>query len=561
MIQVTATQDKDWYRVPWDAVWAQTKLKPTDIPGVIEPKANANKSPFYRVVHRTHLPALGLTPPASQGLTRLVSGMRIGSWEVETTPRPWQLDAIAYIDERRGTLLGDEPRVGKTLPIVASHNPDAGPLFVFGPVAARLVWHEWAARRFGECGEVGCSTCERVGVPFTKEKPSFAALKGRTVDEGFFEENPAHVYFCNFAIGFNWAMIAGLIKRIGTLVVDEAQLAGLSKRSNLMVSALRMFNPLSERVVIATGTPMWNQPSHLWVMLDILAPGAFGKYWDYAKRYCDARPSEHGMQARGASHTEELRARLGEIMLRRTWREVAGGLPPINRVVELESVSQAQHDQIAQLASDLRRLSDKPQVAAGHLQRLRRLYGHLKVPGAIRRALDELRAGNSVLIWTWHQEVADEISRLLASQACVEGYPVFAPSGLSIPAREEELQKAAACRGPRALVATMASLGVAIPLAWANHAIFAEFDWSAHTIQQTEMRFVDGVLPKSVVFIALDCDTDQRQANHILHKLSIASELNISPGVGSVAEGLSAVFGLEQRQSLDDLASLILEDV
>ena len=58
------------------------------------------------------------------------------------------------------------------------------------------------------------------------------------------------------------------------------------------------------------------RPRRLWSQLDLLTLGGFShSYRRFAHRYCDAQPGQYGgLDDRGASNTEELRARCSFFM-------------------------------------------------------------------------------------------------------------------------------------------------------------------------------------------------------------------------------------------------------
>jgi hypothetical protein len=558
--------ERDWYRVPWQAVFRKTGLPPYVMPGVRVPNRGGDDKPWPRLVHRTHLPALGLQVP--------VEANEVGGGYGENVLRPYQKIDRDFISARRGTLLASEQRVGKSPTLMYAHEPNDGMLLVVGPLASRLVWHEWAARRFGWCSDEDCLTCTRL-CAVKRDVPSFIALEGRSPEaklpdftvraplKGFspvslFALGQLHprVVFMNHAISFGWSEKWSLFEPLGTLAVDEFHMVGLGNRHNQTVEGLRRINTIARRTVMLSGTPISNRIDGLWAPLDICVPAAFGKYWDFGRRYNGATPGAHGYQMGSSTHTDELKARLSEVLIRRTWKEIAPLLPPISRSVELVPLSEKIRFEVEDIAAQLRKEKDGAQTAVGHLARLRKLYAEAKTKAGVEQIMQTIANGHSCIGWTWHRSVAFKLVELLRGA----GLHVFDPIHGQLPVCEREgiLRDAASGLMPRVLVATMASLGTAVSLAWASHEVFVELDWSPTNIAQPEMRPFDGVNSVSSTLLVADCDPDIKLANSLVSKLATTVKLGLGAGVGSCADVLSETFGIAPSRSLDEMAERLL---
>lgn len=556
----------DWYVLSsWQPVWDRLRLAPQDIPGIRElPNGVSARKPFPREIHRSHLPIIK-SAGFPQVLTIANSTAGLNPWGPEDGLYDHQIETIGFLRGRRGTLLASEQRTGKTPSIMYAFEPERGPMLVVGPVAARAVWHEWAARRFGGCVDVqaghACPTCARVGAT-ASARPSFVALEGRAFRPELLASRP-HVLFCTFAVVSTWRELsmsllgAADVARLGMLVVDEAHLGGVQNRKSLTVESLKWLNAIADRVVCATGTPLYNKVQGLWPLLDLCAPTAFGGYWDFARRYCAARPTEHGWRADGVSHEDELKSRLSEIMFRRTWTEIRGDLPKIQRAAEIVPLKEEVRDQIDELAARLRYESGGSKTQVGILARLRRLFADAKLPAGFKSVVDTLGQGHSCIAWTWHLDVAEK----LAEQLQRKGLPVYGPiTGKMSPSeRERELDAARVDQRPRVLVANMAALATAVNLSWASHEIFLELDWTPTTIAQAEMRPFDGKNAVASTLLVADCATDEALVEALLSKLETQKSLGLAAGVGDVSDVLRRTFKLE-GQSLARLAERLCEN-
>lgn len=549
-VQIPRPLGRDWFVVNWGDVWERLKIAPQAVPGVT---LMGNEAPWPTKVHLSHLRMLGFDARVSASPSGALP-------PANAVLRPHQVAGVEFIRTRRGTILADEQRVGKTPTIMWSHDPDGGPMVVIGPLAARAVWHEWAARRFGWCGVDACSVCTRVSVshPMHSWAPSFVALAGRALDAAQLEvAKHARVIFCHYAIVPTWRELFSVLPSIGTLAVDEAHLAGIQSRNSLTIESIRFLNTVAKRAVFASGTPLYNKPKGLWSILDIVTPGAFGQFWDFARRYCDARPGAYGWTAEGASNEAELRERLKDVMLRRLWVDIRGDLPPLNRTLEVVALSDSKRDAVEELAARIRSKSGGGSVV-GDLARLRKLYAHEKTNAAVQSIKQSLAAGHNVIAWAWHKEVAHALVRLLGDCAA----RVFGPiSGDTSPSeREEIIETARGHSGPTVLVATMAALATAVDLSFADCEIFVELDWNPPNIAQAEMRPFNGKQPIQAIYLVADCDVEQKLADALISKLETAGKLGLAAGVGSVQSVLRESLNIESTQTLSMLADAIISE-
>jgi len=185
-------------------------------------------------IHRSHLALL-----ENDEAVRYLSDRAEPCWsqrDAKTEPlgfklRTTQHQAVDFIRTRRGTLLGDEQRVGKTLAAAYSHEPHLGRLVVIAPLMVREVWLGWLRRIFPG---------EGIGV-----------MTGRVFDE---VEAAKPIVFGHYDILYGWQ--SG--KAIGTLVLDEAHC--LTNRHSRRARAAVLLASCAERVIAATGTPIGTCP-------------------------------------------------------------------------------------------------------------------------------------------------------------------------------------------------------------------------------------------------------------------------------------------------------------
>lgn len=468
------------------------------------------------LLHRSHWPLLpvevthGMTAPDDGSLKLLELVARVEGHGIQF--RPYQAADMPFLFGRRGTLLAYEMRLGKTLTSCAVHDPRDGMLVVVGPLASRDVWATWIERVHGFPPLI---------------------LQGRQ-DVDLQPGYPA--YFVHYdVLEAHTPFFAN--SKIATLILDEAHL--LQNRKTKRVSAVSVLAPRSERIIALSGTPMWGSPDSLWALLHMITPGAWGGHHMFGQRYCEATPGAHGWTYGGKSNEDELRARLSEVMLRRTWRDVLGQLPPVTRVVEPVDVPITQLAAIEAAAMHAS-LARGTTTLVGYLATLRMKLAEVKVAPAVEAAARSMVDGHKVVVWSWHNQIGDKIAGLLAQPSArgrgraagidlAPSFPVFRVRAEDDQTKRDEIIQAFRdCPGPAAIVVGIAIGGVAIDLSCADVAIFAELDWTPAMVYQAEMRTFAPTRPHAVTYLYADVPIESR----LIQALAIREGFQASLGMG-----------------------------
>lgn len=485
MIKASAL-DPDWYDVSSAAIVKQLHAVPA-----VRVRRNRWQ------IHRSHLPILAdvrealiaLTPSKPDPVARAAR-------DAETEQRGFKLrwyqhDAVDFIRARRGALLADDLRVGKTLSALASHDPREGPLLVVCPLIARDVWRRWIEKMFPG---------EDVGI-----------LMGKTYDA---EQTTKPITLVHYNILSSWPKP----REFGLVIFDEAHV--LCSRSGLpsqQSRAAALMASWAKRVVAATGTPIWNRPAGLFGILSLIAPYAFGTSRQFKERYCDPQPTSHGMRYDGVTHPEELNARLDTLRIRREWKDVQANLPPITREIVIADLTLAQHRAI-----DIATV-DAMSGTAGALAKFRRALGAAKVKPTVEAARKVLDNGEPVVIWAWHPDTARKIA------AALNRPDVWVIDG-QVPQPKRELAFVAWGQSQGALILTIATGQVGIDLSHAKHTVFGEIDWTPAMIRQPEMRTYHPSRPMSVVYVVSDHLVERRMVMALHAKLQNTAPLGVNVG-------------------------------
>ncbi|KAF2461809.1 SNF2 family N-terminal domain-containing protein [Lineolata rhizophorae] len=224
-----------------------------------------------------------------------------------------------------GAILADEMGLGKTLQTIAlvwtllKQNPvyEDGPVIkkalIVCPVTLINNWRKEFRKWLG---------LERIGVFVAEDK------KTRLTD---------------FTMGKSYNVMIVGYEKLRTIHEDLKKGAGvdiviadeghrLKTAQNKSALAIRALN--TERRIILSGTPIQNDLSEFFVMVDFVNPGLLGKYATFKREFegpilKSRQPGAHPKDVeKGRARSEELAALTGQFILRRTADILAKYLPP-----------------------------------------------------------------------------------------------------------------------------------------------------------------------------------------------------------------------------------------
>ncbi len=474
------------------------------------------------IIHRSLLPLIHLDE--AENARALLTYGKARAWadrERLATDRGFkfrvtQQQALDFIEPRRGILVGDDMRLGKTLTALASHDPDRGQLLIVAPLSARAVWLGWIHRVFPDL-EVGVCI-------------------GRKFDRETFDKP---IVFCHYDIIHAWQSL----RPIGTLVFDEAH--ALTNRKTKRTNAAVVLQCSALKVLALTGTPIWNMPPDLWSVINLVAPGAWGSYYDFANRYGAPVQTGYGAKYTGASNTTELDARMSEVMIRRLWKDCAKDLPPISRTVLVADINDAERRKLDILSASIQ--AERTNTAA-NLAAYRRQVAGYKIGVAYKKASEVLDRGEPVVVWTYHKDVAARLHELLGPERSLMIHGDIAPAE-----RDRRIDAWKSHPKPAALIATMSVGQVAIDLSHAAIAIYAEIDYTPAIIGQSEMRTFDASRPMSIFFVVMNHIVDQRMVRVLINKLGAADSLGVGAANDAIDALRDAMMGPRDSGDLDRL--------
>ena len=380
-------------------------------------------------------------------------------------------------------------RLGKTVTSLSVHEPNKGPLVIVGPLIARDVWRNWCEQLFG-WAPIALNS---------KQASESTALRGYPAYFVHYDVLESHVSY---------------LPDPATLIIDEIHL--LQARRSHRMSSISLLAQRAEKIIGLSGTPMWSNPASMWPILNLLSPGAWGSEFEFKQRYMNGQQTAYGWKFSGIANEQELQARLREVVLRLTWKEVLGQLPPITNTIEYVQLSPSELsrlDSLSQRAVLEAASLGKHSPEAAIISKLRQATGKLKVKRAVELARDAMSAGHKVVIWHWHNEVGSAIQSALTTEemyanGVLNSYRITADESQST--REYRIRAFQEATSPLCFIAPLAVAGVGISLDSADVNIFVEQDWIPATNYQASMRIFKPSRPSSNVWMVADCAIERR---------------------------------------------------
>lgn len=442
------------------------------------------------------------------------------------TLRDYQLRGLGWLDRMTslglGGCLADDMGLGKTITLIALHlHRASGPTLVVCPASLLGNW-EREITKFAP------------GTPVRRFHGLARTLDG--ADDGF-------VLTTYGTMRLDAARLAA--HPWGLLVADEAQ--HVKNHRSGTAQALREI-PAAARVAL-TGTPVENNLSELWAILDWTTPGLLGSHTRFRSRW--ARPVESGQ---GADKFARL---VGPFLLRRRKSDpgIAPELPPkteTDRPVSLtqeqaglyEAVVREIMQQIAQADDMARRglivklLTGLKQICNHPAQYLHESQPRLSGRSGKLELLDELletilAEDGAVLVFTQYVAMARLLERHLTERGVATQ---LLHGGTPVPRREEMVRRFQDGQAPVFLLSLKAA-GTGLNLTRADHVIHFDRWWNpAVEDQATDRAYRIGqTKPVQVHRLIAEGTVEDRIAEMLAAKRSLADSI-LAAGPAALTE-------------------------
>ncbi|MGC5360803.1 DEAD/DEAH box helicase [Streptomyces sp. DT24] len=437
------------------------------------------------------------------------------------TLRDYQLRGLNWLHTMTslglGGCLADDMGLGKTITLIALHlhrqsaDPGCGPTLVVCPTSLMGNWQR-EIERFAP------------GTPVRRFHGGSRSLAG-LADDGF-------VLTTYGTMRLDTARLAGT--RWGMVVADEAQ--HVKNPYSATAGQLRTIDA-GARVAL-TGTPVENNLSELWAILDWTTPGLLGRLGTFRTRY--ARAAEGGDPAAA----ERLAALVRPFLLRRRKSDpgIAPELPPkteTDRTVPLtaeqaglyeavvrETLAEisgadgfARRGLVMKLLTALKQICNHP---AQYLKEDRpRITGRSGKLELLDELLDTILAEDaSVLVFTQYVQMGRLLERHLATRGVDTQ---FLHGGTPVAGREEMVRRFQAGEAPVFLLSLKAA-GTGLNLTRAEHVVHFDRWWNpAVEAQATDRAYRIGqTQPVQVHRLIAEGTIEDRIATMLARKQGLA---------------------------------------
>jgi SWI/SNF-related matrix-associated actin-dependent regulator 1 of chromatin subfamily A len=415
---------------------------------------------------------------------------------------PYQRAGIAYSLDHPQVLIGDAPRLGKTIQAIgiANADPSVRWVLVICPATIKINWKrelkKWLVRP---------STVAVLSGKPNGHTPAYL--------ETLLSQKRAAEVRCavvNYDILKWWLPQLAHIQWDLVIGDESHKIKNPKAQRTQAVLALE-----GRRFALLTGTPILNRPVELVPQLkrlDVL-DSVFGGEWQFKKQFCGAHNDGFGWRFDGATNLDILQERLrATCMIRRLKEEVWAELPPKRRqVIELPVQDARQRSLIEAEATaerrkeDLRRelrarvelakASDDPgdysravealrsgmSAAFDEISRLRHETAIAKIPQAIEHLHDVLEETDKIIVFAHHRDLLERVQEEFGAAA------VLIYGGLSNETKQAAVDRFHADPSCRVFICALTTTE-GLPLHAASTEIFLELDWTPGVMTQAEDR-------------------------------------------------------------------------
>jgi SWI/SNF-related matrix-associated actin-dependent regulator 1 of chromatin subfamily A len=421
----------------------------------------------------------------------------------------YQKAGIEFLASHPAALLADDPGLGKTIQVCGLLNlrPEIRSVLIVCLASVKYVWARELAR-------------------WLIDKSRTVAIAGVTLDAS------AEILVCNYDLLRKFdAILKG--RRYDLLVLDEAHY--IKTPTAQRTKSCKLLGVLATRKVLLSGTPVMNRPAELWSLLNFLDAKAWGPFFPFAMRYCDARRGQFGWDFTGASNLGELneRLRVSGTMLRRRKVDVLPQLPQVTRqVVPLPVDMTPVLEELTERLAELMGFDpdnppfeiDPVRIPFELIAVIRRETGTAKIKAALAFIADETEGLDKVVVYAHHQDVLKALHEALTPSVLVTGQT-------PAKARAQAVDRFQEPQGPKYFVASITAMGVGVTLTAASRVIFVEQSWTPAELEQAECRLhrigqANAVLSQ---YLVVRDSIDEKILSAVVSKMRVIEAVLVGP--------------------------------
>ena len=325
-----------------------------------------------------------------------------------------------------------------------------------------------------------------------------------------------------------------------------------SLKKNRAAAAYRLSRVAKRRLGL-TATPIKDRVRDLWAQLDLISPGEWGSYWDWARRYAGATENPYGgMDDKGKSNLGELKRRLSYVSHRVPYSLANRDLPPKRRLVTYVSI-QDQNRAEGGISKELKAAAKFGPTAILEARLMEAASRKRKV--VLAHARDALEGGLKVVIFTGRRVDCERLRAEAGDWRDLSGLFLFSGHGGDSPeAREKIRRDYMAALGPALLVGTGDAWGEGLDLQDTDLTIFAMLPYTPGQVIQWEGRFarLGQKRPVLIRYVIAEGTVDEHVAQILLGKLPAVEKAIDSDEIAGLGRELIGASEEELVASLVD---------
>lgn len=428
--------------------------------------------------------------------------------------KPHQEEGVAFMESvHGGILLADQPGLGKTGQVLTlAHRSRLWPMLVVCPASLKGNWKKEA----------------RLWTDLPDDE--ILILSGKNTDEA--PAYPKKLTIINYDILYDWKDWLAQFSW-PCMAFDECH--ALSDRGSKRTKAAKHLSRFTTKVIAMSGTPVMNRPADFFPILNIVRPGEFRSWQEYAWKYCAPRKTHWGWEYKGADNLDELHTRIQPFTLRRLKTDVLDDIPDKVYTVEriqltqqdMETLQAAESDFLKWLEKNSRHGSvNKAQKAEAvtKIGILLRLTSQLKcrqVVYWVRQFLED-NPGKKVVLFAVHKAMVDVLSRRVYPEGTV-----VIDGSTPTAKRQGIVEQFQSDPNVRVMVANIKAAGVGLTLTAASTVINTELWWTPSAMEQGADRVhrIGQNETCNIISLLVPGSTEERIAEAIQTKKHVADSI------------------------------------
>ena len=287
--------------------------------------------------------------------------------------------------------------------------------------------------------------------------------------------------------------------RAQTIIIDECHY--LKNDVSQRTVAIKKLCKGKKHIIALSGTPIKNNASEYFPILNILRPQIFSNRANFLKKYCSSFWNGYTYKTGGLKNPEYFKERTKDFIIRREMSEVLPDLPSVRRnnsFVELESATQNIYDKEWKEFTEYyeenefgKKDFDFYNNVLARLSKLRHITGISKVGAAVEFVEDFITSTNrKIVLFIHHQKVGELLKQqlnerfdLLNKEMGMNLGPVIMLEAKDIGNVEKIVEDFKSDKG-RVLVASTLSAGESINLQFCSDCLLVERQWNPSNEEQ-----------------------------------------------------------------------------